>query len=922
MNPWLALSTYEEKDANVFYGREYDTSALLSMIMQNEYVVCYAASGDGKSSLINAGLCPKLRKLGYIPIRISFTTNEYNGINIPKLPNDEHIDFDRLISEKINQKLQENECFYKTNNKIDNFNIGFEPLSKYAAKQLPDNLWWKLRTHSIQLTFGEIDYQPILIFDQFEEILHASWKNDFFQWLMNLSKDTAPQGDYSHLDIDDIPTQKQFKILISMRYEYVGELDYWCSQKTYIPQLMKNRYFLKPLGIDQAFQIIDNLSYESDAISLKIKENAEVIINNIAMSSSTNEDEVPAIMLSLVCYILYEEWQYNEDYEFSSVNINEAIYNYYRDSLDKIKVTQEHRQVLENILISPQRTRLIIPIQDERLQRIGISQYLETNPNLVSSHLFKIESIDAGNAGNQYIAFVHDKLVEAIFNHREHDNNQIKESKIVKQKRYRYLLLLLLLSILSIGLFMLYESHLYSVNYSPTCQNTTEDKDIIITNDNVSEPHDWGHATRLINQVKMCSHRCDVYGNSFFRDGKDYYDINYAHNAENICFATYQFLPQSKNYLQFGENTQKVYLLQSYMVSDSCINWINCKNRGTIFYVPYGSTSLCLKNDAFRNVHFVEMSFVETIYRNLKFRISRAHLHLTFLEDDESIPTWIIVIIFWIALFCSIIRRSISTYFGRQRYWFVLLFSLLYFVVYIICEIYIGMHERQIDSEIFIKYYYYLPFTTTIICYYLMLFVYTRFNKNYIYDSVSAASNNFSFINILYGNVKTQKIALQAKQLIIESGAKENNIKLNLNIVKKGKFDKEIAIRDVQNTSINIVLISKEDIDQYWDYSSFWSVVEKTNGSLFSRKYVKPYIFGCDQDYIKQLGIKEKILTTGGGSIFEPVFFEHYQIDNISTFKESLGRKWPKSAKKGCITFVIIYIFLILMIYICDIIFG
>ena len=78
-NPWLALKTYEEKDSDKFKGREKDSEKMLRMLQQNDCVVCYAASGDGKSSLINAGLCPLMRKEGLFPLKIVFTTAEFEG---------------------------------------------------------------------------------------------------------------------------------------------------------------------------------------------------------------------------------------------------------------------------------------------------------------------------------------------------------------------------------------------------------------------------------------------------------------------------------------------------------------------------------------------------------------------------------------------------------------------------------------------------------------------------------------------------------------------------------------------------------------------------------------------------------------------------------------------------------------------------
>ena len=308
-NPWLALSTYEEKDKDKFKGRGKDVENVLTMLQQSECVVCYAASGDGKSSLINAGVCPAMRKIGMFPIKITFTTSEYEGVGIPH-KSDGSVDFDKLILSKIEQSVErymlQSIEKYNIQDK-DEYVISFEKKDKYNQSPIKDNLWWKLRTETIQIPFGEFDNIPILIFDQFEEIFQAMWKTDFFKWLEKFMKDVCPdeivelKNEYNL----ELPTQKLFKLLFSMRYEYVGELDYWCSQRTFIPQIMHNRYFLKPFTRNQAISVI--CSQCNNDISLKMGENADLIVDNILASSSvlSDNDEVPAIVFSLVCYLLF-----------------------------------------------------------------------------------------------------------------------------------------------------------------------------------------------------------------------------------------------------------------------------------------------------------------------------------------------------------------------------------------------------------------------------------------------------------------------------------------------------------------------------------------------------------------------------------------------------------------------------------------
>ncbi len=60
-NPYLGLQTFEEEDAEFFYGREQVIEELEELVENQALVVITAGSGMGKSSLVKAGLIPKLR---------------------------------------------------------------------------------------------------------------------------------------------------------------------------------------------------------------------------------------------------------------------------------------------------------------------------------------------------------------------------------------------------------------------------------------------------------------------------------------------------------------------------------------------------------------------------------------------------------------------------------------------------------------------------------------------------------------------------------------------------------------------------------------------------------------------------------------------------------------------------------------------
>ena len=64
-NPYLGLSAFGEKDAAFFFGREKFTDELFEMAHHQQLVAVIGASGSGKSSVVFAGLIPKLREEGF-----------------------------------------------------------------------------------------------------------------------------------------------------------------------------------------------------------------------------------------------------------------------------------------------------------------------------------------------------------------------------------------------------------------------------------------------------------------------------------------------------------------------------------------------------------------------------------------------------------------------------------------------------------------------------------------------------------------------------------------------------------------------------------------------------------------------------------------------------------------------------------------
>jgi conflict system STAND superfamily ATPase/SIR2-like protein len=63
--PYKFLDYYRKNDRQLFFGRERETENLVSDIVTARLVILFAKTGSGKSSLINAGVRPRLEELDY-----------------------------------------------------------------------------------------------------------------------------------------------------------------------------------------------------------------------------------------------------------------------------------------------------------------------------------------------------------------------------------------------------------------------------------------------------------------------------------------------------------------------------------------------------------------------------------------------------------------------------------------------------------------------------------------------------------------------------------------------------------------------------------------------------------------------------------------------------------------------------------------
>lgn len=399
---YKGLQSYTEADATNFKGRSIETKELLNLLHTNDIVVCYAASGEGKSSLINAGLCPLLRKELILPIFITFSETDFSN---------EKIDFNSFVLGKIFEAVHDvNKGILDENSQLRfvSDEILEEKLGKELYDELNKNAWWQLRMGYLCNHYQT--FIPLLIFDQFEEIFCNTrsdlWINEFFQWFGDFCSGRLPMelGDSIRNKFEDsfnylkLTPQSSVKVLFSLRSDYVGDLDYWCNQRYKIPVLKDTRYLLKPLTKVGAEEVLDLSDFNRD------------VKNNIITFVCKDNDQpyVSALILSVLCTILSAKNKINIKNDLSDLSL--LVEEFYNDKISILDIDDIHE--LECSLIGEKNNRLRIPFNADRFKNLKINdgRFVDTKNNPVNLEILRISRVN----NSYYIELVHDCLCSVV----------------------------------------------------------------------------------------------------------------------------------------------------------------------------------------------------------------------------------------------------------------------------------------------------------------------------------------------------------------------------------------------------------------------------------------------------------------------------------------------------------------------------
>jgi len=271
---WLKLP-HEESDHGNFHGRNREVTEIINTLYNSILITITGKSGVGKTSLIRAGLFPKLREENFFPVyirlKLSLTEEPLKKqiINAVKLSAEEKKVKRKELSPVINEADESLWEFFHRN----------EFLNEYNQLQIPIFVLDQLEE----------------LFDDENDIKKKEAVNKLFEELSHLCSNRMPKdfSERNNPNFDNINYSFEtinYKIILSLRDDYLIKLTAFEED---IPALKFFLFFIQPLNGEQAIKIIrkvEGLGFSRKRLDEDDKSSDNKLAEKIVRKISNCED--------------------------------------------------------------------------------------------------------------------------------------------------------------------------------------------------------------------------------------------------------------------------------------------------------------------------------------------------------------------------------------------------------------------------------------------------------------------------------------------------------------------------------------------------------------------------------------------------------------------------------------------------------
>ncbi len=382
-----------DSSRRTFFGRQADSIALTDLILANRLVIVYARSGLGKTSLLNAGVAPRLRDAGTLPLFVR--VNDTVRGPLASVLDDVKAEAERQQVEFIEGQGNPLLSFFK----------------------------------SVEFWRGDLLVAPVLIIDQFEELFTLQpedAREAFLSELGYLIRGVAPRS-LQEADSHSNSTPLSVRVVLALREEFVGILEEAADR---IPQIMDHRFRLAPLNCDAAARAITGPAAIEDPEILTrpfrldpscVDSILEYLTKSTPGAHTARSRTVEPFHLQLICQRIEKIVALKQ--EASNVEIvltledlggeaalAQTLGDFYSDAIKSVSIGPQRRAVrrlCEQYLISPEGRRLSL---DERELERQLKLSGEVLKQLVKCRLLRIDPRSNGT----YYELSHDALVGPV----------------------------------------------------------------------------------------------------------------------------------------------------------------------------------------------------------------------------------------------------------------------------------------------------------------------------------------------------------------------------------------------------------------------------------------------------------------------------------------------------------------------------
>jgi len=371
--PYKFLYAFEIEDRDIFFGREAAVQELLEKVLDNRLTVVHSRSGAGKTSLLNAGLSPRLIEAGYLPVYVRT----------------------RAYEEKLTLAVKQS---------IARPSLGLWP-----------DLLPNLSLHEfLGLVCAELSHQTkglIVIFDQFEEFLVSladpNVRLPFIKTLSDSYEDRL------------LPV----RFIISLRRENLWDLDEF---QDLIPHIIENRYALPFMTEDEVVEAITKpILHLKKGVSFE-ESLLKTLLNDLG------QEEVKLPHLQIVCTKLYDALPKEEKiitlalYQ-SFEGTTGLLAHYLNDTLSQLPRRKQKtaRNVLKELVNSTATPRI--------LGLAALTEQLSPDPALLEDVLDRLVDarllrLEEATVEKEY-ELAHAYLAEEIIDWIDQDGLRVKEAQ-------------------------------------------------------------------------------------------------------------------------------------------------------------------------------------------------------------------------------------------------------------------------------------------------------------------------------------------------------------------------------------------------------------------------------------------------------------------------------------------------------------